>query len=547
MQNISLNALYSIQNDSIRLRDEKIVSCSFAEKIKRFCSATYDKKEIQAVADHIFNSLKNQEQSDAYLPLADAFVLRYANTRNGDKISQLFDRMISSVVPEREFLHDANKVCLEKWLRYGQDAFIYHRHPDFCNFMETSGLLSQIKVTRDAFQEVDGEPAVKVNGHWMKWTTFKEKFEAIFSERYNETFIVHSDNQVYTYLDNGKGLQPHHPYLTENTPTSLINDEDYAKVLAKAHTFVRKGEENLSPAELHNRNMKRTFILQLVTSRANGPNTCLNNLLTNPKHPYMRLIIGKDDPSSNTHKGEVYEVGYVRKSEVIAPLTTTDGRFRSPDIYEYMNFEEKLVTNIPVTPKEAHAFTDYVSDYHRGEVNLGNPIGFHLLKQNCSTFIRAALAAANVQVPTEITLGDLVRKISPVWIASTCGMVKKLAAGTQSLAKRAIDILPSCVRNGINWTAGKVRDVFHRVLETLSAVVFIPIKIGLGDAFGSGGRAFIRIGDRPHNIEPSLKSFKRWFMLPSYKVNLPGILQNWQREQASTVIYKKPVRLCIVP
>ncbi|HEV8052012.1 MAG TPA: hypothetical protein VGP47_05920 [Parachlamydiaceae bacterium] len=547
MQNISLNILPCIQNSTVQLKRGKIVPCSFAEKIKRYFSSSHDKNEIQAVADHIFNEIRNSENPNSFLPIANAFVIRYAETRNGEKISQIFDRKVGAISPDHKLLHNANQSRIKKWQRYGQDPLIYQRHPEFCNFMETSGLLSQIKVTQDAFQEIDGEAAIKVNSQWMKWSDFKNQFEAVFSERYNETFIVHTDNQVFTYLDNGKGLQPHHPFLTENTPTSVINDEDYTKVLLKARTFIRKGEEDLNPAELDKRNLERTFILQLVTSHAKGADTRFTNLLTKPQHPYVRLVVGHDNPSLNIAKGEVYEVGYVRKSNVTVPLTTTDGRFRSPDINEYLSFEEKVVTNIAVTPKEAQAFVHYVSDYHRGEVNIGNPIGFHLLKQNCTTFARASLEAANIQIPTEITLSELVRKIAPVWIATSCGFIKSIAAKTHSLAKRTIQILPSWIKNPINRIAKKIKEVFHKILEALTAVVFIPLKLALGDAFGTGGRAFTQVGDQPQNIEPSLKSFKRWFLLSSYKVNLAGILQNWQREQASTVIYKNPVKLCIVP
>lgn len=533
-------------NDLLRQQEGNTVLSSFIEKTKRLLSPSYDQSRIQAIADRILIDLEAPEKKESSLLLADAFVRCYEKSWNGSKISQIFDRTVSSYRPQNQFVHEANLAKFIKWQRNGQDPLIYHHYPDFCNFMETSGLLSQIKVTRDVFQVIDGEPAIKVNSEWMKWSVFKTQFKSVYSERYRETFVTHIDHQVFTYLDNGKGLQPHHPYLSESTPTSLLSNEDYAKVLEKAHLFVREGEENLSPEQLGELNKNRTFVLQLVTSSKKGADTRFNNMIVKPQHPYVRLIVGEDKPCLNVSKGEVYEVGYGRKGPrpTATPLITTEGRFRSPDINEYLPFAEKIVTNIPVTPEEAQSFASYVSDYHRYEVNIGNPLGFHLLGHNCSTFVRAALKSANIKVPTKNTLAELLPKITPLSVLKANEQVKNLASRVFSVIKNPFNFLPSMITTPLQKLAKKVSEKFHDLLEMLTAVIFIPLKIALGEAFGTGGRAFVKNGDQPSYIEPS---FKRWFMLSDYSVNLPGILQKWQRDQASTVVYKNPIKLCIVP
>lgn len=535
-------------NDLLRQNGCTVQSSSFLEKAQNFFFPSYAKAQIQAVADKILTDLKNPVIKDDTLKLADAFIRCFERSWQGEQITQIFDRTIAPYRHEYGFMHKENISRFDKWQRYGQDPLIYQRHPEFCTFMENSGLLSQMKITRDTFKEIDGEAAIVVEGEWMKWADFKVRFKVIYSERYREAFIIGIDNQVYTYLDNGKGLQPHHPYLTETTPASTLSNTDYEKVLERARLFVRDGEEQLSTSEHEELNRKRTYVLQLVTSFANRGSTKFHDLIINPKHPYLRLIVGEDKPGMNLSKGEVYEVGFGRKSPMaIPPLISSEGRFRSPDINEYLSFDEKVVTNIAVTSEEARAFANYVTDYHRSEVNIGNPIGFHYLNQNCSTFVWAALESANIKVPAKITLAELLPKITPSWILETGKGIRSLASRAFVVIKDPIEFLPNCLKNPLKRTAKKISDKFKNMLEFLTAVVFIPLKLALGDAFGSGGRAFVKIGEKSRKLEPGLKRLKTWFELSKYIVNLPGVLQKWQRQQPSTVVYKNPIRLCIVP
>jgi hypothetical protein len=552
-----LNAVYEkftgMQNDLLCLNDllrknENVGPVSgILEKAKRLFIPSYAKAEIQGIADKILKDVKNPETRHTSFRLADAFTRYFETSLYGEQISKVFDRAIASYRPEYHFLHKENQIKFDKWKRSGQDALIYQNHPEFSSFMENSGIVSQMKVTRDTFKEIDGEPAITVNGEWMTWPVFKEKFKYVYSERFRETFVIGKDNQVYTYLDNGKGLQLHHPYLTETTPTSLLSHTDFNKVLEKARLFVRAGEELLSAEQRAELNEKRTFVVQVVTSYANKGSSRLHDIIVNPQHPYLRLIIGEDKPDLKLAKGEVYEVGFNRKLPIAVPLMTTEGRFRSPDINEYLQFEEKIVTNIALTKEEAQTFANYVTEYHRSEVNIGNPIGFHNLSQNCCSFIRCALESANVKIPTEITLAELWPKAMPEWALQAGAAAKSLALKTFAIIKNPAKYLPECLKSPMRKTAKKVTEKFRELLDFMTAVVFIPLKIALGEAFGSGGRAFVKFGDKPKTIGPNMKRLKGWFMLSNYTINLPGIVQRWQREQASTVIYKDAIKLCIVP
>lgn len=423
------------------------------------------------------------------------------------------------------------------------------KHPDFCRFLESSGLQSQIKITRDVLVEVDGQATLLVEGKIMAWPTIQEKFEAVYSKRYRETFLIDKQTRTtYTYLDNGKGLQPHHPFLTEATPLSQINDEEYNKVLASAQTFVREDEANLSADERNERNKNRTFIFQLVTSHTQGPNTNLHQLLTRSRHPYLRVIVGEDNPALQTKKGEVYEVGYGWQSKVAIPLIATQGQFRSPDLWEYQNCEERIVTNIAVSKLEANALYNFTLKYHRDGVNLGNATGFHLLHQNCSTYIRSALQVAGITVPTEISLTDLIKKVAPDWMhAIGRGYVAARQNIAQKINRVASWIVPKCVNSGIAHVAEKISSVCSKVLKAIAAFTLTPVKAALGGWLGKGGAAFVPINAPARRIEPEIANWKTWFKLSYYRFNLPGILQEWQRAQPSTVVYHKPVKLSIVP
>lgn len=540
------------QNKSLQVVDGQLACSTFKQRLQRFCFANKDKEEIQKIATFIeskFATNPSPEAVQEYLQLADAFIARYASTKNGKKISQIFERTIAAYCPEKTFIHPKHVEAHNKWLRYGLPSEIYQKHTEFCDFLERSNLQSQMKITRDTIREIDGEAAILVCGEWTKWSDIKKQFSTAYSKQYNETFIVDSNTRdIYTYLDNGKGLQPHHPFRSEHTPISTLDENAYQKVLETAHKFVRPGEETLSEEEKKNLDSKRTFVLQLVTSYVKGPNTRLHKLLSRPKHPYLRIVIGQDHPEANTKKGEVYEVGYGWKQRSKLPFSTTEGQFRSPDIWEYKTPEERIVTNIPITQEEAQALQQYTLKYHRDSVNLGNPIAFDLRRQNCSTYIRKVLQVAGVNVPTKISIGKLIQSIMPAWMEAIGRFFHQVYLKTKKgISKTVKAITPRCVSRLIDKITAALEAMTKKTIVAATGVSLLPLRTALGGNKGHGGEAFVSPDKPQKTMAPALKNWKNWFSLNKYRFNLPGILQRWQREQASTVIYKKHVKLAIVP
>ena len=550
------NATFLLFNDDVlSLRGNQLVKSNFQERIKRFFSSAYDKAEIQKISSFVQEKLLSvtDESKSEYQTLADALIIRYAKDWRGSEIVKLLDRTSVRYRTQTIFFHHANQASLNKWISHGFSLDIYKKHPEFCSFLEISGLSSQMKVTRDAPIEIDGEPAIFVDGNMTKWSEMKDRFQAVYSKSYKEKFIIDNDVEVYTFLDNGKGLQKHHPYITENTPTSTLNDEEYTKVLAKAREFVRLGEEGVTTEEKNKLSEERTFVIQIVSSYIDGKDSNFHELLLKPQHPYLRLIVGEDDQSClNTpslsaickfKKGDVYEVGF-EKGRFFG---MQEGQFRFPDIWEYKQCNEKVVTNVPVTKEEAAEFISYTSRYHRSSVRLGNSIGFHWTKQNCSTYASQALASANIRAPIQINLSDLFSRISPDWFANIQTLASAAWTKGHQFLHWTFNALPSSVKEKGYFIVKRVADLVLPLFEAMIAFFLIPTDVAFGGAYIQEGLAFDDAKNVNNGIIGSLADKKRWFKLSNYQINLPGILQEWQRKQASTVIYKRPLHLAIVP
>ena len=513
---------------------------------KHLLSPSYRRSEIQKIIEYALQS----PDKETTLGLGDALIQRYRSDKSAKKIIQAFDRQIAPLRPQLQYLHPANQKSLSKWETAGQPAEIFRDFPQFAHFLESSLLLSQIKVTRDTVQLVDGEAALFVEGEWVKESDLCRRFEIVDSKLFDSRFVVEKETrEVYSYLDNGKGLQKHHPFYTTTTPISILDGEDYAKTWGKASSFIRPEEKMLTEAERAEKNQERPFILQYVTSNIVQGNSNLHDLIINPRHPYLRLIVGVDNPELGTKKGEVFEVGYGWKQVPLLPFMASKGRFRSPDPWEYKTVDERIVTNIPISQNEAHRFYEFTLKYHRDGVNLGIEPGFSLSRQNCSVYSSSACKAAGIAVPTEIDFRDALKRISPDALRKIGLQMHAWAkAASQWIRKEAGRFLPESLLSSLSFFSQKLNALAHKLRDIATAIFLAPPHAVLGGAFGEGGVAFRQSDEPPATIEPPLRNWRNFFDLSAYVINLPGIAQEWQLQQPSTVVYgNRPVRLTIVP
>ena len=447
-----------------------------------------------------------------------------------------------------------------KWQAYGMPAEIYKKHPEFSRFVVKSPLLNQIKVTRDRSFESDGKAALLVEGKPMTWPELKNRFETAYSKKFDETFIVDRvTRDVYTYLDDGNGLQKHHPFLSNRKVISKINSEEFNGVLQCAQRFIRSGEEKLSAEERQKANQQRLHVLQVVSSWRQKGSTNVHKLLMNPDHPYIRLIAGRENQELNMQMGEVYSVGYRSKNKITFPFLTakgvkkpqffpfiaTKGVFRSPDLAEYIPCHQRFVTNIAVTDAEAEAFYKFTEKYHKESINLGNTLGFHLASQNCTTYIRKALLTIGIQAPSEISAAQIIKRISPDWFKEIARGVRRAKQSFLLCAGRVGQILPSNICAGIGKIASLIAYAVKRFFDLMAALPISMVHLLLGDASGEGGKAFVVCGEAACEIKPGLSNWKKWSSLSHYRFHVPGVLQEWQRLQSSTVVYQNPIHLTL--
>ncbi len=493
-------------------------------------------EKIIAVASQNLQTASSEENK-SLIHQIDDWIVRNGTNRTNQKSLQMFDRQVRHHRADQVYRHPSNLALLQKWQRAHQSEEIFHNFPDFVEFLEKSKLLSQIKITKDELRIVDGEPAMLVEGKWTKASILMQRFFILISEQFHERFVVDATNSVFTYLDNGLGLQKYHPYLSiGERPISRITDEALLKVQTLAQRFHR-------PNETANSSLSRPFVLQIVTSYTDRGSSNLSETLSNPRHAYLRVVAGANIRELKVKKGDVWEFGFNIKDSLRAPMVTGQGRFRSPDPWEYAPVDARYVTNIPISKEETLRVFNYTLGYHRRSIQIGHEIGFHMVQHNCTVFVREAARQAGIEVRTEIRLPPLISRIVP-------SILKKLTLQicawiTTALNKCDLYIQKytlTCISSGILNSNHRIMNVFQRALAVIAAFLLTPVRALMGDLFGEGGEAF---NSKNGKVGPPARKVANWFKLSSYIFNLPAILQDWQKQQPSTAVFKHPVRLAI--
>jgi len=550
---VSIQAnIEQLQKDGyLRVENQQIVPDNgILSTLKHYFIPSYHTNQVKKVIQCLKERLRGIETREEALKLSDALIVHYGADKKIEKKLRKLDCVARPLRADPSaYLHPENALQFSKWVRASQPEEIFHRFPKFAEFLHQSKLLSQIKITRDTLQIIEGEPALLVEGDWMKESDLKKRFKVEYSERYGTSFITDCtsiDHDVYTYLDNGRGLEKYHPYQTIGHSISKIDDEAIEKVRAKANAFIRPEEAELSQEERDKLNESRPFVMQIVSSYTKEGRSNFSETLCNPRHVYARLVAGMDQEiqGHQIRKGDIFEWGFGWKRGLCFPLEATQGHLCTLDPWEYMFCAKRIVTNIPLSIEEMQSGFLYAILQQNKQVKLGREIGFQLTKQNCTVFDRKFAEQTGIAIPTEIKLKPLLFRILP-------DVLKRLGSQIASYSQRASDCLcksiractPACVADGALSCAEKIHRVYTLALNSLEAAILLPVRILLGGLFGDGGESF----DEGKQIQAPARNPDSWFDLSSYRYNLPAILQEWQMKQPSTVVYENPVRLTIVP
>ena len=404
-----------------------------------------------------------------------------------------------------------NKINFKKWKMYEFDEDIFINYPEFANYLHQSNLLGQIKVTRDKIRLIENQPAILVNSHWMTFDIFKNSFKVQHDAALRENFICNAvTDEIYTYLDTGAGLVPHHPYKAGlDHEISYLSLEDYQKTLRCARLFVRAEESNLPQEELQIRQNQRNYILQICTSYIDRGNDShpikgnFNKFMQKIKHPWLRLI---------DQEGKVFEMGFVGNVSGFQFLKTGQGHFRSPDIWAYPHTSERIITNIAITKEEAEKLREFTREF----LQETDPIAFNFLRQNCALFTRIAVKyATEINIPTQISFFNWLGKISPEFLCKVSRVTHKLL---RKIREAITHVTPSIIN----------RTVKKYVLEKLNLLwdATIAFRLSLLAAIFGGFNGEKGVSFETHKmVGPILKKPKYWYDLSFWQFNLPAILQ----------------------
>ena len=186
------------------------------ERVVFFFRPKYRTEQVEKIVNFVakkLSELDSGDKFDDYKEVWDACVVTYQKDKKLSKMLEEKERKVCRKCKDIAFQHFQNQSLDNKMKRNGYNPNIFREFPEIVLFLEESGLLSQMKITRDNIIIEDGEPTILVEGKRMPWSEFKNKFRWEFAgiEFRNEKFIVCNDptsknnNEVYTYLDNRKG------------------------------------------------------------------------------------------------------------------------------------------------------------------------------------------------------------------------------------------------------------------------------------------------------------------------------------------------------
>lgn len=522
------------QGTLVQLQNQALVKASFSTSLKNFFiphRKTVHIEKLLSFAKKLFLTSSHETKADA-LEFCNALIKKYQNIKQlSSKIVQ-FDRMLGlfrkSLNSETSYLSPVNLNQLAKWKRYNYDEAIFHKYPEFVDFLFQSTLISQMKITKDTIQEQEGKPALLVDGQWMPFHKIQETFSFKFYPEYNETLLYKKESgQIYSYLDLGTGLVEFNPFTSGlNKPISKITEKEYLETLEIAQKFVREGDDH---SEVRQKN--RRFIFQIVTStvKTNTQHPLVGNFnkfFSKPKHSYIRLI---------NPQGEVFETGYILGKKLKEPLSTDKGKFRSIDPWEFTQCEERVVTNIAIEEKEFKKAKEYVNHY----MTSPDKPAFNYIHQNCTVFTRLILkSSTGIVIPTEMSIFKVATAITPEFIRHI-GLFFKRLGGT--LTRPIVKYTPLFLKN----TFTLIVNVVKLIVKATTAFFLSLIHLVAGGLGGTKGRKFTENKKKEKNLEPTLTQPQNWFNVNTYKINHTFPLQQWQLKQASTLTYKNPLKLAI--
>ncbi len=492
---------------------------------------------------------------------------------DGQPCSPLMERIINHLVKRRfaelqQSLNAARAKCVqhakekdddakleEKWQRLGLPMLVLEKHADCARFLIDSKLAFAIVGYRETCRDpnlhdlkldADGHPLIKMQGRWVRWEAinrelhFVKEADKIQSRNYSGNIV-----QTWNYFHQ-LGLVPQDRYnYPEIFPVYELSQADYDRVRQHAMKFYETNPEK-------DIGIPKDCIVQFHTSeRSQGmTHPLLQNARRNyPVHIAMRLI---------TPNGQVYSFGammindemeFVFSDMLSTFLSTVNAKVTMLDYEEFRDYDERIVTSIPLTSVRAQNIKDFLNQIHDKQLR------FNYLKQNCSSLMFEIMRRAGYDNVVEMhTSGaavfyDALPSLRHLpYIGSTIGKVQDCFDAIFQTIK---DWTPSLISIPFTWIANILLYIPRKV-NTI-AINLLVLKMG-----GSKMTTSLNEGVEEDefydkkgllNFSKVIRSWTDIFKDETASLYHSKYFMDWQRAQRSTftVAKKDRPKMEIVP
>ena len=217
-------------------------------------------------------------------------------------------------------------------------------------------------------------------------------------------------------------------------------------------------------------------------------------------------------------------------------LSTGVMKVRCLDHEEGYNFQERRVTNIPISSKKAQEILEFASS-----VNAQEP-RFNLLKQNCVKFAVLVLKKVGVEVDTRVKVGQFFRTVLPD--VTTLPVIRQISSFASGLVQKISSFVAPFFASFTPYVFSPIKQAFDYVDQKIWTVFWNLISIPL---FGSskvkrplpeGIESIQQMNDNELIQFERLVSFpEEVFDEEKLDMYYSSKLAVWQKRQASTVMH----------
>ncbi len=449
-----------------------------------------------------------------YTPLSHRFE---EVARRVDRLATRAQGFIFGVEPSCiSYQRPENQEAYKTWMHRGFPPEVFRHYPYFTDLLQKTRLDSVIEKLGGAILWERGKGYLLVDGAWSSIDSFCDRFKPRFFEEFHETLLEEVGTGLVWSYQGDHGFIPYHPYNFEALkPLTHISQQELSRVQELGRRFHRpEGAAEVGGQPL-------PFVMQVVSSynkSSPGPlgmSEGVRRTFRRPKHPWLRLI---------TADGAVYSVGYNWEEPIKVQIASNEhGRMRSPDRWEFMPADERVLTNIGLTEAEGELFLSLVNDYQKAilEHSEASPT-FNLLRQNCSVFVKAMLKQLlDIDIDTEATLQEVISAILPFKpTAIRIDGEKHQHSPLLADMPLPLQLIGEAIGVGRSITCGARNAGMNAIFFTL-----------FGGCAGPRGTRFIPDEEGLDLMHPPAHKLWEWFDQDVSAINLPVKVQIWQLAQ----------------